>query len=79
MYSRAAQAARPSSRHQHPARCMPTIPARMTHTYSRHGTTSLVTVQVFRLYATERGSRPLIGVARTVSQSTPQCSSRRSQ
>jgi 8-oxo-dGTP pyrophosphatase MutT (NUDIX family) len=34
---------------------------------------------VYRLYATERGSRPLIGVARIVSQSTPQCSSRRSR
>ena len=32
-----------------------------------------------RLYATERGSRPLIGVAGIVSQSTPQCSSRRSR
>ena len=31
------------------------------------------------LYATERGSRPLIGVARIVFQSTPQCSSRRSR
>ncbi|MQA14935.1 MAG: ASCH domain-containing protein [Pseudonocardiaceae bacterium] len=31
------------------------------------------------LYATERGSRPLIGVAGTVSQSTPQCSRRRSR
>lgn len=31
------------------------------------------------LYATERGRRPLIGVARIVSQSTPQCSSRRSR
>ena len=31
------------------------------------------------IYATERGSRPLIGVARIVSQSTPQCSSRRSR
>ena len=34
---------------------------------------------VMRLYATERGSRPLIGVARIVSQSTPQCSRRRSR
>ena len=31
------------------------------------------------LYVTERGNRPLIGVARTVSQSTPQWSSRRSR
>ena len=31
------------------------------------------------LYAAERGSRPLIGVARIVSQSTPQCSSKRSR
>jgi anti-anti-sigma factor len=30
------------------------------------------------LYATKRGSRPLIGVARIVFQSTPQCRSRRS-
>ena len=34
---------------------------------------------VIGLYATERGSRPLIGVAGIVSQSTPQCSSRRSR
>jgi hypothetical protein len=33
----------------------------------------------YRLYATERGSRPLIGVAPIVSQSTPQCRSRRSR
>jgi hypothetical protein len=33
----------------------------------------------YRLYAAERGSRPLIGVAWIVSQSTPQCSSRRSR
>jgi hypothetical protein len=31
------------------------------------------------LYATKRGSWPLIGVARIVSQSTPQCSRRRSR
>ena len=31
------------------------------------------------LYAAERGSRPLIGVARIVFQSTPQCSRRRSR
>ena len=35
--------------------------------------------QHYRLYATERGSRPLIGVAGIVSQSTPQCSRRRSR
>jgi hypothetical protein len=32
-----------------------------------------------RLYAAKRGSRPLIGVARTVFQSIPQCRSRRSR
>jgi hypothetical protein len=31
------------------------------------------------LYATERGSRPLIGVTAGVCQLTPQCSSRRSR
>ena len=36
-------------------------------------------LSVNRLYAAERGSRPLIGVARIVSQSTPQCSSKRSR
>jgi hypothetical protein len=35
--------------------------------------------QLNRLYVTKRGSRPLIGVARIVSQSTPQCSRRRSR
>jgi transposase-like protein len=34
---------------------------------------------VKRLYATRRGSPPVIGVARVVFQSTPQCSSRRSR
>jgi hypothetical protein len=34
---------------------------------------------LYRLYATKRGSRSLIGVARIVSQSTPQCSRRRSR
>jgi transposase-like protein len=32
-----------------------------------------------RFYATKRGSRPLIGVAPIVSQSTPQCRRRRSR
>jgi transposase len=36
-------------------------------------------MNLYRLYAAERGSRPLIGVARIVFQSTPQCSSRRSR
>ncbi len=36
-----------------------------------------VGVVVMWLYATKRGSRPLIGVARTVFQPTLQCNSRR--
>ena len=46
-------------------------PALMAHAVAR-------SVKMW-FYATERGSRPLIGVAGTVSQSTPPCSSRRSR
>jgi hypothetical protein len=45
----------------------------------KHPGNGVSVVAVKGLYAAERGSRPLIGVARIVSQSTPQCSSRRSR
>jgi hypothetical protein len=59
----------------------------ITHTgYAATGATPSVANLLLRvgdgdkgLYATKRGSRPLIGVARIVSQLTPQYRSRRSR
>jgi len=47
--------------------------------YDAAGRSAPTKSELMGLYATERGSRPLIGVAWIVFQSTPQCRSRRSR